>query len=209
MKDFEDHQFSISECEKEFKKFEKLLSKTPPPSERADILKFFRKNKNLCYLIGFLNTNAVKPNKLAYEYGLWGDFACDLAIADFDKHIFSFIEFENYAHDSIFKKMGAKSTKEYAPRFEHGFSQIIDWFCKIDGHKNTAEIHKKFGANEIVYTGTLIIGRSQDLDKNLRQRLKWRQENLTIASQKINYFTFDELKDYFREKIDSIKALSK
>lgn len=207
MKDFNDYKFSLSACEKEFQKFEKLLDKNKVLDEQKHILPFFEKNKNLCLLIGWLNPTMMKSNKLAHEYHLWGDFRCDLAIADGKLHKFCFVEFEDYHPTSIFRKVGQKASKEYAPRFERGFSQIVDWFCKIDGYRNTTEIKKKFGKEEISYIGVLIIGRSQDLDDNLQQRLRWRQENVTITSQKIHYLTFDDLRTFFRDKMDDIRDL--
>lgn len=209
MKNFINHSFSLSECEKELVKYDKLLKRKKPLKEREDILPFFRKNKNLAILIGYLNAEMTRRTELAFEYPFWGDFTCDLAIADPDKFSFCFIEFEDCGKNSVFKSVSKKSTKEYGARFEKGFSQIIDWFCRIDGHKNTGEIKKTFGADTISYIGVLIIGRSNDINPKNHERLKWRQTNLLIANTKIQYLTFDDLKHHFENTINNIKDMKK
>ena len=208
MKKFNKHTFSLTNCKKEIIEFENLLKK-PKLDENAEILPFFKKNINLCSLIRFIvSPNTPNQLNIAHEYDFWGDFACDLAVADAENKTICFVEFENCMPDSIFKQVGQKATKEYAPRFEHGYSQIIDWFYRIDNFTNSHEIKKKFGRDNIDFIGILITGHSRDLDDELRKRLKWRENNVVISNSKILYFTFDELLGSFKHKIDNILSIS-
>jgi len=40
---------------------------------------------------------------------------------------------------------GAKATLEWSERFEHGFSQVPDWFWKLNDRTPTSEFAHRFG----------------------------------------------------------------
>ncbi|EDN67576.1 conserved hypothetical protein [Beggiatoa sp. PS] len=94
---------------------------------------------------------------------------------------------------SIFKKNPNKATPEWSPRFEHGISQIIDWFWKLDDMKNTTDFQNQFGIGHIRYYGLLISGRTADLSHREKTRLKWRLEKVLVDSKPIFCLTFDQL----------------
>ena len=68
---------------------------------------------------------------LAYEYPLFGDFRCDLAVADSVTRACTFVEFEDAGPRSLFVQHGDKATREWSPRFDHGYSQVVNWFYKL------------------------------------------------------------------------------
>ena len=63
-------------------------------------------------MIGYLNHNIGHVDRIAWEFDFRGDYAADLAVGDWKKGEFSFIEFENAAPDSIFRRMGKKFSLE-------------------------------------------------------------------------------------------------
>ena len=96
--------------------------------ERAEILPFFRSRQHLCAALGLTNRSVELPNRWARELDLFGDFACDVAAGDSEANAYTLIEFEPALEYSIFKKLQAKkSMRRWSPRFEHGFSQLVDW----------------------------------------------------------------------------------
>ena len=70
-------------------------------SERSEILPFFKKHQHLASLVGFNHSRTFHANLIKSELGLFGDFACDLAVGSSDLNEFCFVEFENAAPDKI------------------------------------------------------------------------------------------------------------
>jgi hypothetical protein len=208
LKSFDNFQFELKKCKEELKNYENLLISKKELDESKDILPFFRKSKNLASLIGTLNPNINDMDKLAFEYDIFGDFNSDLAIGDSIEKAYAFIEFEDAKKESIFKKIKTKSTKEWASRFDHGFSQIIDWFYKFEDMKKTETFEDRFNAKEIYYIGILIIGRTEFISSPERKRLKWREHSVLVNSKNIKCMTFDDLYDYLKRKITTYEKLN-
>src|SRR5262249_36112010 len=89
---------------------------------------------------------------------------------------------EDAGASSILKKVRGKATKEWAPRFDHGCSQLIDWFYALDDMRKTSAFTKHFGHGHIKFFGLLLIGRSDGLSEDDRIRLKWRTEKVVVDS---------------------------
>src|ERR1700730_15901957 len=95
----------------ELNAFEALLGpSTKELAERGDILPFFKKNRNLASLIGLYNSHLSFPTLLKDELGLFGDYACDLAVGKEDNGQFCFVEFEDARKGS-----GLKALKKGTP----------------------------------------------------------------------------------------------
>ena len=191
MKTFEPFVFNYKKALQELSDFENLLSSNAELGENQDILPFFRENKNLSMFVGALNPNILSFDQLAFELDLWGDFVCDLAIGDSKSGSYCLVEFEDAKSDSIFKKVGRKSTLEWSPRFEHGFSQIVDWFWLLDDSKQSSKYKQLFKGSEIHFTAYLVIGRTKFVDDE--QRFHWRRNKVQVNAQQVHCFTFDEL----------------
>ena len=86
-----------------------------------------------------------------------------------------------------------KSTTEWGSRFEHGFSQLVDWFFSFDDHKNSAGFTKHFGFGHIEFFGMLLIGRSRDISDHDRTRLRWRSGKVSVNTHKVYCRTYDDL----------------
>lgn len=208
MKIFENHQFNSKNYEIELIEFKNLLDSNYELSER-DLLRFFRKCKNLSTQIATTIPKTLRNDKLAYEYDIFGDFACDIAVGDPISNTYCFIELEDAKSNSLFNKRKGKYKPEYSHRLEHGMSQIIDWFYKIDGLQNSDDIEERFGKNKIKYEGILIIGRDHFLDESLKKRLEWRIDKTAIDSKKFFCYTFDELYSILTTKIEFSKMISR
>ena len=184
--------------------FRKLLDGSPSKilNEREHILPFFRKNQHLAAMIGAANSKISRFDRIGFEFSIQGDFNCDLVVGDSVKHQYCFVEFENAAPNSVFSRKLGKSTPEWGSRFEHGYSQIIDWFRALHGMEGTPKYQQMFGMNEIHFLGMLVIGRRDFMDQDQISRLEWRREHVTVFSKKINCITFDELYDDLRFRLE-------
>jgi len=193
MKNFIHHSLSIQGCVKELKKFEELLASKAYLKERDEILPFFKKNRHLAAFLGTYIPDIANPDRVANEYDIFGDFACDLAVGDSTSKTFLLIEFEDARAESLFVKKGAKATPEWAPRLEHGFSQVLDWFWKLSDMEKSDDYQNRFGARHVAIHGLVVVGREQTLQPRENARLKWRQDHTIVHSKKVSVITFDQL----------------
>lgn len=202
MKQLAPYKFSLKALKAELDNFKQLLEQKMDLSERDDILPFFKENQHLVAQIATLVSDMQTPDKIAYEFDIFGDFKSDFAVGDSKKHSYCFIEFENANETSVFVQKKGKYKPEFSPRFEHGFSQIVDWFYKLDGLQRSDDFVERFGSRKITYHGILIIGRNNYLDESLRERLKWRTNHVIINSKQIHCYTFDDLYEKLKENFE-------
>ncbi len=148
-KAFSPIEIDFERCRADLVAFGSLLERfrSEELKEREYILEFFRMHRNLAALVGCVDRNIGHVDRIAYEFDFFGDYAADLAIGDSRKREYCFVEFENAAADSIFKKVGKKATLEWSNRFDHGYSQIIDWFWKLHDLARTDTGQARFGHN--------------------------------------------------------------
>ncbi len=208
MKDFLVHIFDPMCCRKELNELKALLDNQTELSEKNDILPFFKKRSHLSAFLGSYFVHLEEFDRLAYEYSILGDFVSDLAIGDSKTNTYCFVEFEDAMPTSIFKKNPNKTTPEWSGRFEHGFSQIIDWFWKLDDMKNTTAFQNQFGVGYIRYSGLLVLGRRTNLSRREQTRLKWRLEKVLVDSKPIICITFDELYDDLNHRLQNYRRYS-
>ena len=212
MKKFDPFQIDFQRSRAEFLEFRALLGKagTGPLDERKHILRFFRERQHLSALIGMLYMACSRVDRIAYEFDFFGDYAADLVVGNSALAAYTFVEFENAAPDSIFKKAGKKQTLEWSPRFEKGYSQIIDWFWKMDDMARTETLGDRFeGARSVRYQGLLVIGRRADLEPLQQARLEWRRGKVIVDSQHIDCVTFDQLLKDIEERLELIGLQAK
>ena len=144
-------------------------------------------------------------DRVAWEYRLFGDFQGDLVVGDATRHAYAFIEFEGAGPRSLFVKHSKKATCEWSCEFENGYSQIVDWFYKLQVMTNTAEMEDRFGKRAIDCTGVLIAGRDQDMTAGERMRLEWRREHVVVNSKKITCITYDQLVNDLSRRLNSFE----
>ncbi len=199
MKEFRTVDFDPARCREELDRFQTLLASKEELSEKDDLRPLFTASPQLTAFLGTSFPNFAPVNRLAYEFPIFGDFAADIVIGNFEKGIFCAIELEDASATSVFNKLKGKATSEWGRRFEHGFSQLVDWFFSFDDHRTSHAFTNRFGYGHVEFFGMLLIGRSRHLSDHDRQRLKWRTDRVMVSSHKIVCRTYDELYDDLNE----------
>ncbi|BCL39104.1 Shedu immune nuclease family protein [Nostoc sp. MS1] len=208
MKGLDTFTIDIKQCQYELEEFENLLKSKRELKENQDILPFFKQRLHLSAFIGFYVPQIVRFNKIKHEFTFFGDFRADLVVGDDINNAYCFVEFEDATEDSIFiKNQLRRSTSEWSPRFEHGFSQIIDWFWKFDDNKTSSLSRSVFGSENIEIYGILVIGRDAFISDIDKARLEWRLNKVLVDSHKVICITFDQLARDTRDRFSLYQSI--
>ena len=208
-KDFEVITYNPTQCKKELRAFGKLLKTNPELSERGDISPFFKTSKQLSAFIGTYAPDIGPASELTYEFSFLGDFAADLVVGSRNKKRYLVVEFEDGGKNSIFKEVKGRATTDWSSRFEHGYSQLIDWFCILDDYKKTDKFKNQFGGGYITFSGLLIVGRNSGVSESDRVRLHWRMDKVLVDSHTIKCITYDDLHEQLEARLAFYPAASK
>ena len=184
--------FDYARCHDEAREFQTFLGSRTTLKERDEILPFFKARKHLSAFLGAYSTKAIVYDRVAHEYPLFGDFACDLVAGDWSRRAYTFVEFEDAAPESIFVKR-RRNTPEWSPRFEQGFSQIVDWFYKLYTQRHAPDFEERFGGRAIDTSGLLVVGRRQDFGPREKDRFSWRDRCVAVNGNRVQCLTFDDL----------------
>jgi hypothetical protein len=196
VKDFLTVSLDPRQCRLELLALRALLASKAELEENRDIKPFFESHRHLCAFLGLYSRELFRCDLLAYQYQLFGDFACDLVVGDSQRRVYGFVELEEATATSIFRRQGKKATLEWASCFERGISQITDWFWKLDDMAQTDDFAARFGRRRAAYFGLLIVGRSSVLTSpREQQRWEWRRRKVLVNSLPILHLTYDELCD--------------
>jgi hypothetical protein len=201
MKVFDRLDFDLAQCRVEVGELRDWLDANPTLVEKS-IRDFFRRRRHLSAFIASYNANVNRFDRIAFEYPLFGDFTCDLVVGDSAGSAFCFVEFEDAGPQSLFARRGKKVTREWSPRFDHGYSQIIDWFHKLDDMRKSSDYSSRFGAPVVRHSGVLVVGRDHFLNAGERERLVWQSDNVVVASRTIQCTTFDGLAEILQARLD-------
>ncbi len=193
MKILQPHFINPKVCRNHWDDFKNLLISKPSLSERKDVLPFFKSRQDLSLLICSYFPKIKTPDRFAHEYSIDGDFIADLIVGDSKIQHYLLIEFEDGCQDSVFKRKGKKTTPDWAPRFEGAYSQLIDWFWKLEDKRSTADFENTFGSRRATFQGLIVIGKDMNLSPQEKDRLKWRMDRTMIDSNAISSVSFDEL----------------
>jgi hypothetical protein len=209
MKSLEPFAFDPKRCSQEVVERRRWLGRHAQLEERKQIQPFFRQRPHLAAFLGCYSPSIIRFDRLAFQYPLFGDITCDVAVGDSVKNAYCFVEFEDAGPNSLFVKQGKKATREWSPRFDHGYSQIIDWCYKLADMAKSDDFAARFGARSIRYTGTLVSGRDQYLQPGEKDRLEWRRNNVVVASQHIQCVTFDGLLDDLLGRLETFPLVNR
>ena len=193
--------FDPGRCRIELAAFKKLLDSKAQLEERSDIQKFFERRKQLAAFIGTYAPDIGPAELIAFQFPFIGDFVADIVLGNRDTSTFCIIEFEDGKSNSIFKKVRTKATTEWSARFEHGFSQLVDWCCTLDDFKKNDRFAKDFGPGHVRFIAILILGRSAGVSQDDRIRLRWRTEKVRVDSHTIECLTFDDLYEHLSMRL--------
>lgn len=207
MKTFKSLKFNYKKCMEELQEFKLMLDNKNELSEKEDISPFFKEKIYLSTFLGSYVAGISNFDKYAFEFSIFDDFTCDIAVGDSKSNEYLFIELEDAAAGSIFQKNGNKSTLEWGKRFEHGYSQLIDWFWKLDDMVNTTDYKCKFGSEITNYQGMLVIGRDSFMEYKEECRLKWRRNKVLVDSKKVICVTYDELYKQLNDRLELYRVV--
>lgn len=207
MKQFIELRFNLGDCQRELNEFRQLLDSKSDLSEQNDIRPFFAARPQLSALMGTYAPEVGLADLLAYEFPIIGDFAADVVVGNKRRGAFCLIELEEASTNSIFTSNRNKATREWSRRFEHGFSQLVDWFYALDDLKTTKRFAKDFGYKHARFIGILVVGRSAALSEDDRSRLNWRSERVLVNSHYVHCLTFDDLYEHLAWRLSHYTAV--
>jgi hypothetical protein len=204
----QDIAFNPTQCRTELAAYKRLLDARQDLGERKDVHRFFRRRKHLSALIGTFAPDLGPAKQMAFEFPFLGDFCADLVLGNRGTGAFCVVEFEDGRRDSIFRKARQRSATEWSPRFEHGFSQLVDWFYSLDDFKKTDRFAQDFGHGHIRFVALLILGRNAGVSEQDRNRLRWRTEKVRVDSHTVECYTFDDLYHYLNMRLSFYPEVS-
>ncbi|MBL8793455.1 MAG: DUF4263 domain-containing protein, partial [Planctomycetia bacterium] len=144
MPDFHPHTWDQAACRLQLQELKLLLDSSADLGE-AVLHDFFEARSQLRALVGPYNPSLASPDRLAWQYPIFGDFRCDFAIGDWARKAYTFVEFEDARPNSLFVKQGEKNTRAWSSRFDGGYGQIVDWFYKLQVMTDTPDMEAKLG----------------------------------------------------------------
>lgn len=203
MKTFVSLSLNASTLTDNLNELEAFLASTAHLKEREEVLPFFKARPHLCAALGYASNAVELPNRWASELDLFGDFVCDAASGDSEANAYTLIEFENAQEFSIFSRLqDGKSMKRWSSRFEHGFSQLVDWAWRLSSEVDgTPAFQRIFGDAHPSIHLLLVVGRDADLGKEDVARLRWRASNISLGPFRMSCFTFDGILASIRRRL--------
>jgi hypothetical protein len=190
-----------SDVEKSIDDLRALLSARAELGEKAHLDGFFRDRP---WLLGFLVASADRnrgfPEKHSdCEFRISGLFRTDFLYTWPSRGNVVAVEIEGAMANSVFYNDGT-TTLKWAPTFNRGFNQVVDWMHWFDSASDT-ERNRHFGFNPSHFDGLLIIGRRQfiDISPVETERFNWRKNSVRIhirdTVRTIKILTYDDLLD--------------
>ncbi len=162
---------------------------------------FIRARHQIIASLGLLNAAADTIDRWAPEVNLMAKHVCDLVIGDSRRCAYTLIEFEDASPESIYESVPV--TPYFTKRFNHGYSQIVDWLCLLDGTQNTPEFRDYWGqATPPQFVGVLVIGRSPLPTLEGSRRMEWRSVKVKVNSYPLLCLTYDDIITRLIDKID-------
>jgi hypothetical protein len=210
MRTFVLHRLDPAALATELDDLDALLGSGAKLRERAEIAPFFKARPNLCAALSLMNAAVEAPNRIAHELDLFGDFACDVASGDSEANAYTLVEFEDAREHSVFSRPEpGKTMRRWSPRFEHGFSQLVDWAWRISTEGSSSDAFRRiFGNSHPTIHLLLIVGRDADLTKDDLDRLRWRANHTVLGAFRMSCYTFDQVLASLRRRLSSGAAAS-
>jgi hypothetical protein len=180
--------------------------------EESALQEFFSARPNLLLLMPAVFMPELAAAAYLPQCSILHEFRADYALANAERSQFLFIEFEHAKANSIFStKRQTKSHQsfQWSYKFEHGLSQVIDWYYRLDDYQRTSRLQEHFGSQTIKYIGLLVIGRDCFLQRSgMNQRFEWRRKHTVVNSLHIHCVTFDELASALKHTCNRLLAVA-
>lgn len=198
MRTFAPLEVNLRRAHTQLQEFAALLSSRTDLSE-GELKSFFSARRDLLGRIGYLNLQAAAVTLFAEELDL-DYYRADFAVGDERTGQYLLIEFEA-AEDCLFRKTADKAKREWHPKFNQGYNQLVDWFWLLSDREHTKDFQQLF-PNFSRFTGLLVIGRDQYLSAQEKQRIDWRRRKCLVDSNALLIVTFDELYTHIKRDLD-------
>src|SRR6516162_5857670 len=117
MPDFQPHTLDLVAGRDQVQELKTLLDGSSDITEAA-FHAFLEPRLHLRALVGLYNPSLAAPDRLAWQYPIFGDFRCDFAVCDWARKAYTFVEYEDARPNSLFVKQGDKVTRAWSPRFD-------------------------------------------------------------------------------------------
>ena len=193
--------FDPSAARAQLQEFRSFLQQRAAVGE-TDVCKFIQAREQLVAAIGMLQGEADAFDRWAPGVDLGGMHKCDLAVGDSRRTAYALVEFEDAGPDSIFRPQPA--TPYWTDRFNHGFAQIVDWLCFLDGNQMTPQFRDYWGAaTPPRFVGVLVIGRNSESMGEGRQRIEWRSAKVSVNVHPVLCMTYDDLVERLLNKLNA------
>ncbi|NIJ34086.1 Shedu anti-phage system protein SduA domain-containing protein [Sphingomonas oligoaromativorans] len=206
MSAFDSIKFNLKLADAELTSFKAWFSTITFVGETAIVAEIKARPHMACLLASTLGLEA--PDMIKFELALKGMFRTDLVLGNNGTRRFGLIEFEDAMENSIFKK-GTPQYRYWAPRIEHGFSQVIDWAWVRADHPSDKTLLAGFGGPINASTYAVICGRDASLrDAVERDRFTHRRDHLKVGGQTALVLTYDEMVQYMEDNLAVAKTWS-
>jgi hypothetical protein len=157
--------------------------------------------------LGLLNAAADRIDRWAPEVTLVAKHECDFVVGDSHRCVYTLVELKDANPESIYRRVPA--TPYFTNRFNHGYSQIMDWLCVLDGLQDTPEFIDYWGqTTPPQFVGVLVIGRTPPLTLEGRRRMAWGSLKVKVNSHSILCLTYDDLTARLIDKTDIFASAS-
>jgi Domain of unknown function (DUF4263) len=198
--------FNINNADQQLRSFKLWLSSVSFVGETAIVGEIKSRPQMACLLGATLGLQA--PDLIKFELALKGMFKTDLVLGNNSTRTFGLVEFEDACCNSIFKK-GTKQYRYWAPRIEHGFSQIIDWAWVRSDHPNDTVLINGFGGQISTSSYLVICGRDASLnDDTERKRFAHRRSSMKVEGHPALIMTYDEMVNSMDDNLTVLKSYS-
>ena len=202
---FERIRLNLIQLRAELNEFQQFLNSATRLKEWEQIAPFFKPRKHLVAALGFMHAGIGLPNRVSTELSLFGDFACDAASGDTesDSTPFLLVEFEDATERSVLgNAAGGRMIKPWSPRFDHGFSQLVDWAWRLSCEPQGSPAFRRiFGVNDPSIHFLLLAGRDADLDDDDKARIRWRANSVAFGAYRMSCLTFDAALNTLRRRL--------
>jgi hypothetical protein len=209
-----DKELDVPSCRQAVSSLASFLASNNELAEsgKGGLQEFFLEDPDLLLLAGdCFGPRSFTPAAYKSEYSIFGEFRADFAVANATRDKFLFIEFEDAKRDSVFKEKTSGSSSisyEWSKRFEHGYSQVVDWHYRMDDMSGTSRLEESFGVSMVEYDGLLVIGRDHFIrEAGGVSRLRWRKDKTVVNSRRIHCLTFDALLSEIAGRLETIEAI--
>lgn len=177
--------------------FDAFLTQHPEFGERSHALPFFHSRPHLCGFLGLCVGSLAKPDAIAFELSLSGNYRPDFVVGCTQTRSALFVELEDGKKGSFFSRPGTRKAK-LAPTVLSAVSQIVDWSFQLT-QLNDAGYQALLGFRPKTLSFLVICGRkSLALNPIERLRYDWVANSVSVDERPVQIQTYDDVEQLVR-----------